>query len=198
MEEPKKEVGFVGHVFNFDDASRHDMMNVAQYSVLAAIFALLLNKGMDAYIPEVTPTKPASALILEVCLQLVAMFLLVIFAHRVIEFIPTMSGVKYAPYNLTNVILPILIVLFTINTGVGQKVSLIWDKLTGSEPQKQKQKLPPPNTPNLLPSGVSTGNPVQPEPDFNTMFSGPPNPLMNANSPEAFEPMAANSGGMMF
>lgn len=98
---------------------------------------------------------------------------------------------------MTNVILPVLIVLFTINTGVGQKVSLIWDKLTGVEPQKQKQKLPPPNS-NLLPSGVNTGNPAQPEPDFNTMFAGPPNPLMNANSPEAFEPMAANSGGMMF
>lgn len=97
MEEPKKEVGFVGHVFNFDDASRQDMMNVAQYSVLAAVFAVLLNKGMDAYIPEVNATKPSSALILEVCLQLVAMFLLVVFAHRVIEFIPTMSGVKYAP-----------------------------------------------------------------------------------------------------
>ncbi len=196
MEEPIKPVGFFGHVFNFDDDSRHELTNVVQYTVLASVFAVLLNKMIMAYVPPVAD-KPVSGLLLEVVLHLVATFLLVVFTHRIIDFIPTMSGVKYTPLNLTSVILPLLVVLFTVNSVLTDKVSMIWDKLTGEEKKPKVQAPTGPPPPPLIPRG-NTSNPVQADPDFNSMFAGPQNPLVDANSPADFEPLPANSGGMMF
>ena len=198
MEEQKSE-GFFSHVFNFDDNSRHELSNVMQYSVLATIFAVLIIKTTTAYAPVMSPEKQVAALTLEVVLQLVGTFLLVVFTHRIIEFIPTASGVKYSPQNLTSVILPVLVVLFSVNSALTDKITAIWDKLTGEEkkpPPKAQSNAPPP--PPLLPRGNTTNNPIQADPDFNSMFAGPANPLVNANSPADFEPLPANSGGMMF
>lgn len=191
MDEVKRD-GFFGHVFNFDDASRQDLGNVAQYSVLAGVLALIITKGLDAYMPDPDPDKNIPTLALELAAQVAVTFILVVFGHRVIEFIPTMAGGKYAPLTLTTTILPTLLALFAINYGIGKKANLIWDKMFNAEPPKK----PPSNqsTP-LLPSGVNTSNPMQAEPDFNTMFAGPTTPLVNAASPD-FEPMASNAGGM--
>ena len=68
MDESKKR-NFFSHVFDFEDESRHEMLNVAQYSVLAAVFVVLLNKGFELYMPEPEKDKGAAALALEALLQ---------------------------------------------------------------------------------------------------------------------------------
>ena len=39
--------GFFKHVFNFDDDSKTEMMNIIQYAVLALIPVVILNKSMQ-------------------------------------------------------------------------------------------------------------------------------------------------------
>ena len=198
-----KKPNFFSHVFNFEDESRHDMMNIAQYSVLAVIFVILLNKALDVYMPAPDADKGAVMLSVEIILQVIVMFLGILFLHRIIEFIPTISGVKYAPLNVITVILPLLVILLNVNSnsGIGQKVAMLWESFTGAPKEKPAMKASQPgfNPPQFLPQGVNTSNPMQGqqappavrEPDFNSMFSSP-----NQPSGQDFEPMAANASGV--
>jgi hypothetical protein len=195
-----KKTNFFSHVFNFEDESRHDMMNIAQYSVLAVILVMLLNKALDVYMPPPNADKGAVMLSVEILLQVIVMFLGVLFLHRIIDFIPTLSGVKYAPLNVITVILPLLVIMLNVNSssGIGQKVAMLWDSFTGAPKEKPSMKASQPgfNPPQFLPQGnhsnpMQAAPPVIHEPDFNTMFSGP-----NQPSGQDFEPMAANAGGV--
>ena len=42
---------FFKHVFNFSDDSKSDMLNICQYSIVALIPIVILNKIMQKYVP---------------------------------------------------------------------------------------------------------------------------------------------------
>ncbi len=195
MEESKKR-NFFTHVFDFEDDSRHEMMNIAQYSVMAAVFVVLLNKGFELYMPEPEKDKGSAALALEALLQIILTFLGLFFIHRTIEFLPTISGTKYGSYSMIPVILPTLLILLALNSGVGRKVAMIMEKVSGPAQPVKPAKPPPAQFSQLLPQGINTmanpmgqsnipGPPANVDPDYNGMFAG------NGE----FEPVAANSGG---
>jgi hypothetical protein len=190
---------FFSHVFNFQQESRNEMVNIMQYTILSIILITLLNTGIQEYMPEVNKDKGSISIFVEIVIQCIVLFVGILFLHRIITFIPTVSGTKYAEQNIITVILPTLILLLSIST-LGEKVSILMDRFTRSTPPvvvKHSQPLSI-NTPPLLPK-QATANPINsPEPDFNSMFAGPPNPLVNAQSPDMFEPMPSNFGGSLF
>jgi hypothetical protein len=195
MEEGKKR-NFLSHVFDFEEDSRNELLNLGQYSVLAAVFVTLLNKGFETYMPEPEKDKSTVALGLETILQLVLLFVGLVFIHRIIEYIPTFSGTKYGSYNIIPAVLPMLVVLLSLNSGVGRKVSMVVDKLMGASvppPRQQQNAGPPPSmippSLSLLPQGANTlSNPMG-----QSTIPGPPgDPDYNG----MFEPVAANSGGV--
>ena len=187
MEDSKKNI--FSAVFNFDDESRNDMLNISQYAVIALILVVLLNRGMETYMPEVEPDKGLALLVIEIAAHVVIMFIGLLFIHRIIEFLPTVSGVKYAPLNIITIILPTLVVLLNsdVKSGIGNKIGILWDRLMSvKKPEKAKPAtsfLPQGNTNNPM----SQTAPPNAEPDFNTMFAG--------NGVPDFEPVASNSGG---
>ena len=185
---------FFSHVFNFEQDSRNQMVNIAQYTAFSVIFITLLNRGVQEYMPEVDRDKGSIAIFVEIVLQCIILFLGIIFIHRIITFIPSVSGAKYAEQNVITIILPTLILLLSTST-LGQKVGIIVDRLSGQAPVKKVQTQP---GLSILPK-APTVNPINsPEPDFNSMFAGPTTPLVNATSPESFEPMPSNFGGSIF
>lgn len=186
---------FFSHVFNFEQDSRNEMVNIAQYTVFSIVFITLLNRGVQDYMPEVDRDKGSLAIFVEVVIQCIILFLGIIFIHRIITFIPSVSGAKYADQNVIAIILPTLILLLSTST-LGQKVGIIVDRLTGQVPVKKVSQTQPGLS--ILPK-APTVNPINsPEPDFNSMFAGPTTPLVNAASPESFEPMPSNFGGSIF
>jgi hypothetical protein len=148
--------------------------------------------------PAVDKDKGSIAIFVEVIIQCIVLFIGMLFLHRIITYIPTVSGSKYAAQNIISIILPTLILLLSMSK-LGEKVSIITDRLTGdSKPVKVKHTQPlAQQSPQLLPRSTPTSNPVQ-DPDFNSMFAGPNTPLVNAQSPESFEPMPSNFGGSIF
>jgi hypothetical protein len=136
----------------------------------------------------------------ETVLQIVLTFVGLVFIHRIIEFVPTFSGKKYGTYNMIPVILPVLVVMLSLNSGVGRKVAMLFDKFTtGKPPAKQQQQAavsaPMAQFNQLLPQGMNTSNPMkaqsaipgpQGDPDYSGMFG----------SSGEFEPVAANLGGV--
>lgn len=186
---------FFSHVFNFEQDSRNEMVNIAQYTIFSIVFITLLNRAIQDYMPEVDKDKGSIAIFVEITIQCIVLFLGILFIHRIITYIPSMSGTKYADQNIITIILPTLILLLSISP-LGQKVGILVDRLTGQTPVKKVTQ----NQPGLsiLPK-AQTVNPINsPEPDFNSMFAGPTTPLVNAASPESFEPMPSNFGGSIF
>ena len=214
--------GFFKHVFNFNDDSKSEMMNIVQYAVLALIPVILMNKAMQKFVPEADEEKGNVELLAEIIGQITIMFLGILIIHRIITFIPTYSGEKYADFSVTNIILAMLVIILSLQTKLGEKVSIIVDRIMelweGPKDQKKGKKgqnnvkvsqpISQNSTAAMTHSLGSTSISSLPQqatqqmPDYNSMYQQDSTPLVGAATPgmEEFGPMAANSaiGGGSF
>ena len=120
---------FMNHVFNTNTDSKNEMMNIIQYAVLSIIPIVLLNKTMSKYVPEAQDTKGSVEVVAEVVLQVIVMFIGLLLIHRVNTFIPTFSGVKYPDFNVIFVVSSVLMITLSLQTKLGEKVSLLSDRV---------------------------------------------------------------------
>ena len=211
--------GFFKHVFNFDEQSKAEMLNIVQYAVLALIPVVILNKLMQRFVPEADDEKGSVEITAEVLAQIIAMFLIMLIIHRIITFVPPYSGEKYVDFSITNIILAMLVIILSLQTKLGEKVSILverlielWEGPKDTKKGKKGQgsvKVSQPISQNQSTSqsmGSTSINSLPPaqtqqSPDFNQMYQQNPTPLVGASSPgtenvDNGEPMAANFGGM--
>ena len=213
---------FIKHVFNFNEDSKSEMLNIIQYAVLALIPVIILNKVTQKYVPEADDEKGSLEIVLEILGQIIVMFLGILLIHRIITYAPTYSGEKYADFSVTNIILAMLVIILSLQTKLGEKVSILVDRLldlwegpkdTKKGKGKGNVKVSQPISQNQMAmsqslnssgssgstsiSSLPTSAPVQQLPDYNSMYQQDPTPLVGAATPsmESFEPMAANSVG---
>jgi hypothetical protein len=214
---------FFKHVFNFNEESKSEMMNIIQYAVLALVPVVIMNKLIQNYVPEADDSKGSPEILAEIIAQVIVMFLGILIIHRIITFIPTHSGEKYSDFSVTNIVLAFLVIVLSLQTKLGEKVSIIVDRIIelweGPQDTKKKKKgqgnvkvsqpisqQQPQSALNQSLSSMgqsSTGTtsisslPQQSSPDFNSMYQQDNTPLIGAATPgmESFEPMAANAGG---
>ena len=144
-----KQAGFFNHVFNSNDDSKDEMMNIVQYAVLAIVPVIILNKATQKFIPEADDEKGTPEIAIEIILQTVSMFLGILLIHRMITYIPTQSGAKYSPLSVTSNILAALVIILSLQTKLGEKVSILvdratdtWEGTTSDDKSKQKKRLP--------------------------------------------------------
>jgi hypothetical protein len=218
---------FIKHVFNFDSDSKADLLNIIQYSGLALIPIVSLNKLMQVYVPEASDEKGSIELSVEIIMQVVLIFLGMFFIHRLITYIPTYSGTKYADFSVPNIILGVLVIILSLQTKLGEKVSILYDRLAelwnGKSSNKKNQQnqsssavkvtQPISNNQNAVNQSLYGGTPInqlpasQTLPNFNEMYkASDSNPLINASTPgDGMDPnggvMAANEvlgGSSMF
>jgi len=208
--------GFFKHVFNFDEASKAEMLNIVQYGVVALIPVVILNKLMQRYVPEADDEKGSIEISAEVLAQIVAMFLVMLIIHRMVTFVPTYSGEKYVDFSITNIILAMLVIILSLQTKLGEKVSILVDRLIElwdgpkkgkkgqgnvkvSQPISQNQSAMNQSLSSMGSTSISALPPPQTQqlPDYNQMYQQDSTPLVGAATPgtETFEPMAANAGG---
>ena len=96
---------FLKHVFNFDNDSKSDILNIVQYALLAIIPVVILNKSMQKYVPEADEKKGSVEILAEVFIQIIVMFMGLLLIHRIITFVPTYSGAEYPEFNIIFIIL---------------------------------------------------------------------------------------------
>ena len=120
---------FFTHVFDMSQEANGEIMNVTQYAVLGIIPVLVLNKLIQRFAPEADPDSSSIELLVEVLLQVVVMFVGVIMIHRIITYLPTYSGFRYEHLTLTNVVLAFLIIVLSLQTKLGIKVNILYDRL---------------------------------------------------------------------
>ena len=120
---------FFNHVFNFDSDNKANMLNLVQYIFIGIIPIVLTLKAIKAYIPEEDDAKGTLEISLEVAIQLFSIFFSIWFIDKIIRYIPTYSGVAYHKFNEVNFVLPLLIILVTMQTKLGAKINILADRV---------------------------------------------------------------------
>ena len=210
--------GFFKHVFNFDEESKSEMLNTIQYAILALIPVIIINKLMQRFVPEAEDEKGSIEIISEILAQVIVMFLVILIIHRIITFIPTYSGEKYASFSVTNIILAMLVIILSLQTKLGEKVSILVDRVIElwegpkdtkkgkkgnvkvSQPISQNQMAMSQSLNSMGSTSISSLPPVQTQqlPNYEQMYQQDSTPLVNAATPgmEGFDPQPANGGGI--
>ena len=135
-------LGFFKYVFNFDEDSKNDIMNIIQYALLAVIPVVILNKTMQKFVPEADEEKGSFEILAEIIIQIIFMFLGLLIIHRIINYIPRYSGTKYPDFNINCIILSVLLIVLSLQTKLGEKVSILVDRISelweGKKDDKKK------------------------------------------------------------
>jgi hypothetical protein len=121
---------FFYHVFNFNTENKANMLNLVQYILIGIIPIVLTLKAIKQYVPEEDDTKGNLEIGIEVTLQLFAIFFSIWFIDRMIRYFPTYAGVSYHKFNETNFVLPLLIILVTMQTKLGAKINILSERIT--------------------------------------------------------------------
>ena len=203
---------FFKHVFNFEDDSKSDMLNIIQYSLIAIIPVIILNKSMQKYVPEADDHKGNLEILAEIVLQIIVMFIGLLTVHRMITFVPTYSGMDYPEFSIIFIILAVLMITLSLQTKLGEKVSILTERLTelweGKSDKKKKNgngnvKVSQPISQNGQPTNQSAMNQamysdgtsinslptndmsssVQQMPDYNSMHRQDTTPMVGAATP---------------
>ena len=237
-----KKTTFIEHVFNFNDDTKSELLNILQYLVLCLVPVVMLNKVVAKVTPDVDEDKVSYEMLAEVLMQSALTLLGVFFIHRFITYFPTYSGKDYASFHVTNIAILFVVIVSSFQTRIGGKINILIDRAfdvmegrtalrddakkikdaveekraaTKHQPSRadvQHMQLPQNNMPTSGATDIqmlehhigesgSYNSPQNPNTDFNTMFAGPNNPMVNAQQPhshvqEGFaEPMAANDFG---
>jgi hypothetical protein len=211
---------FFKHVFNFDNESKSDILNILQYAMIAIVPLVVLNKSIGKYIPEADDNKGSLELSAEVIIQIIVTLIGLLIIHRMITFVPTYSGVDYPDFHLVYIILAVLMITMSLQTKLGEKVSILVDRLvamwTGEQPSNGKKsngnknahiKVSQPisgqpiegTSISALPSMDSSVDtmPVQPMPNYDAMYrNDTTTPLVGASTPGMGGPEGFSSGPM--
>lgn len=213
---------FFKHVFNFDDDSKSEILNILQYSVVAIIPIIILNKTMQKYVPESDENKSSLEVTAEVLIQIIVMFIGLLLIHRIITYIPTYSGMAYPEFHIIYNILAILMITMSLQTKLGDKVSILVERISelwnGKSDKKKNAKsgngtvkVSQPISGQMTSSaGYTDGTAISALPNYDSQAQQLPNydamyrqdntPLVGAASPGGvegmqpmMEPMAANA-----
>jgi hypothetical protein len=136
--------GFFKHVFNFDDDSKSEILNMLQYILIAIIPVVILNKTIGKYVPEADNKKGSVEIVAEILIQTIFTFLGLLLIHRIITYVPTYSNTKYPEFHIIYVVLAILMITMSLQTKIGEKVSILVDRIkelwNGKDDSKNKKQ----------------------------------------------------------
>lgn len=136
-------VGFFKHVFNFEEDSQAEMLNIIQYGVLAVIPVVILNKLVQSIIPETDDEKGSFEITAEIMFQIIIMFIGILIIHKIITYIPTYSKTSYSEFNVTSIILAFLVIVLSLQTKLGEKSNLLYERVKDCIEGKSNLKTSP-------------------------------------------------------
>jgi hypothetical protein len=120
---------FFKYVFNFDNDSKSEILNLVQYALLAIVPVLLLNKGIAKYIPEGDDNKSSLEIFAEIIVQVIVIFLGLLLINRIITFVPTYSEVKYPDIHVISIVLSALMIMLSLQTKIGEKANILIERV---------------------------------------------------------------------
>ena len=126
----QQSTGFVQYIFNFDDDTKCELMNMGQYSILSLIPIMVMLKGIKHFIPEEDESKGSLEIVAESIGQIMLILVGVWFTNRLIRYVPTYSGCEYSKFNPVNFLIPFILILTTMQTKLGAKLNILAERVT--------------------------------------------------------------------
>jgi hypothetical protein len=193
---------FFSHVFSSSEESKSEILNTVQYGLLAIIPIVCLNKLIiQKFLPEASDEKSSIEIGIEIIIQMVIMLVGLILIHRIITYIPTYSGFKYSELILTSSLLTFLLILLSIQTKIGIKVSILADRVSnlwngessGDDSRQQRRS-------RQSSSGIQPARHVPSQADSMQMDDGmgrgfPPMPLSSSTASQVYSPAPMMDSG---
>ena len=141
---------FVEHMTNLSVLEKNELLNMAQYILLAIIPLALFLKVMKLYVPEGDDEKNSIEIVIEVIVQSIAIFAVFFFIHKWVVFFPTYSKSPYSSLNLIQIILVVLFLMLCMKNAFSEKVSILLDRGLAAlglkdepkEKEREKEKAP--------------------------------------------------------
>jgi len=121
--------GFFNYVFNFDSDNKAILLNMFQYIIIAIIPVIVLLKLIKEYIPEDDDKKESIELIIEIIIQVGVLFIAMYLIDKTIRYFPTYSNVPYTKFNEISFIIPTLVLIMTMQTKLGSKINILYDRV---------------------------------------------------------------------
>jgi hypothetical protein len=121
--------GFFYYVFNFDSDNKALLFNMLQYLIIALIPVVILLKLVKEYIPEDNDKKANLEILFEIIIQLGILFIAIFFIDKITRYFPTYSKVPYSKFNEVSFIIPTLILIFTMQTKLGAKINILYNRV---------------------------------------------------------------------
>ena len=121
--------GFFNYVFNFDSDNKAILLNMFQYILIALIPIIVVLKLIKEYIPEDDDKKESIELILEIVIQIGVLFIAMYLIDKIIRYFPTYSKVPYTKFNEISFIIPTLVLIMTMQTKLGAKINILYDRV---------------------------------------------------------------------
>jgi hypothetical protein len=186
---------FYNHVFNFDDNTKSELLNILQYSVLCVVPIVLLNKSIKKFIPEIDDSKGSLEIILEIIAQIAVMFIGFFYIDRLVTFVPTYSQKNYENYFVTHIIIGTLVIVLSLQTKLGEKVNILVDRfldfINGEQPEQvdkngkpvKKEQQQGGQQQNHFPTPERATLKSEPNVNYDSMHAQTTTPMVNPNAP---------------
>ncbi len=120
---------FANHMLEFNSDTKIELSNLIQYTVISLLPLIFLNKGISHLVPEANDMKSTMEISIEVLGQTVAMLVGLMIIDRFVVYIPTYSGSQYEKSSLLTVVLPMFMILLTLQTKIGEKANILYTRL---------------------------------------------------------------------
>lgn len=121
--------GFFSHMFSYDNETKSLIINMLQYMTIAIVPVVIVLKLIKEYVPEDDEDKSSFAITTEILIQLGFLFLSIWFIDRFVRYFPTFSKMPYSKCNELTFIIPLLVIMITMQTKLGAKVNILVDRL---------------------------------------------------------------------
>jgi len=121
--------GFFSYVFKLSKLQQSELLNFIQYSLLCIIPVLLLLFYVKKYSLKTTFRDTSLYIVSVTLLSIILLLTGIFFIDRIINYIPTLTGVYYNVTNLTNISIVLIMTLLLIRLGYMERTGILLYRL---------------------------------------------------------------------
>lgn len=121
----------LSQIFTFNEDMKYELMNLTQYIILSFIPSILVIKYINDFSPDIDEKKFTIEILIEVILQILALFYAFYIIKHIVVIIPTVSGKKYPSFDLLVSVIPIVYALGSMDDPLNMKISILMKRFNG-------------------------------------------------------------------
>ena len=151
--------GFISYITTFKDKQKSEVTNIMQYSILAIVPVMIILKSVKSFAPEDDESKGCLEISVECVLQIIFIMVSIWLTDRLIRYVPTYSKEDYSKFSPENFIIPLLIVLSTMQSKLGFKLNILMERCLDMWYGSSEKEFGVKSKKNNIPSGhnIKTG-----------------------------------------